>query len=299
MCAGAASDAGDSRDRRGMIALDAILSDMSNEAKALAGRRAIVTGASAGIGEACVRRLAALGAMVVVNARRRERLESLIGEIERAGGRAAPVAGDCCADDVIERMLDAAEGILGEDGRDARPTDQTTHGADLVVINAGRGLAGSVLTSDPSQWEAMTRTNLIAAAKLLRASAERMLRRSEVLTEQPRDIVIIGSNVGKNVSPFSSMYGATKFAVGALAEGARRELGPKGIRVTLICPGIVTTEFQHVAGYSDELLGSFRERFDPLLTGDDIARLVAFIASQPAHVHVNDVMIRPTRQDYP
>jgi len=168
-----------------------------------------------------------------------------------------------------------------------------------VVINAGRGLAGSALTSDPTQWEEMIRTNLTAAARLLRMSAERMLGASDTPDGPPRDIIVIGSNVGKHVSPFSSMYGSTKFAVGALAEAARRELGPHGIRVSLVCPGIVSTEFQEVAGYTADLQQSFRDTFAPLLDADDVARVIAFIAQQPPHVHINDVVLRPTRQDYP
>lgn len=252
----------------------------------LSNRTAVVTGASAGIGEACARTLASQGAAVIVNARRQERLDALVNEINSAGDRAAAVAGDCADPDVIQAMLDGAESLSGKP-------------ADLVVVNAGRGLAGSVLTSDTSQWDEMIRTNVAAAALLVRASAERMLATSDTLTEQPRDIVLIGSNVGKHVSPFSSMYGSTKFAVGAIAEGARRELGPKGIRVSLVCPGIVTTEFQAVAGYTDELQQGFADKFAPLLQGDDIARTIAFIAALPAHVHINDVVIRPTRQDYP
>lgn len=260
----------------------------------LRGRVAVVTGASAGIGRATALHLASLGAAVAVNARRADRLSELVAEIENIGGRAVAVAGDCADGAVVGAMLDAAGAMaIDAHGRDARAT------ADLVVINAGRGLAGSALTSDPSQWDEMIRTNLTAAALMLRKATERMLAESDTLTERPRDIIVIGSNVGKHVSPFSSMYGSTKFAVGALAEAARRELGPKGVRVSLVCPGIVTTEFQHVAGYTDDLQRSFRDKFAPLLAAEDVARVIAFIASQPPGVHINDVTLRPTRQDYP
>ena len=95
------------------------------------------------------------------------------------------------------------------------------------------------------------------------------------------------------------MYGSTKFGVHGLTEGARRELGPKGIRVSLIEPGFVKSEFQGVAGYDPRWVDGVFEKFGPVLAGADIARVVSFIASQPPHVHVNDVMLRPTRQDYP
>lgn len=254
----------------------------------LSGRIAVVTGASAGIGEAIARDLANHGARVVVNARRVERLDALVRDIERASGSAVACAGDCADEAVVQAMLDLARERFGGE-------------VDLVVANAGRGLAGSVCASDPSQWDEMLRTNILGVALLVRGAAERMARdgeRADALT-QARDIVILGSNVGRHVSPFSSMYGSTKFAVGAIAEGARRELGPKGVRVTLICPGIVRSEFQQVAGYSPEWARDFFGRFAPVLEPEDVARLTRFIVEQPPHVHVNDVVIRPTKQDYP
>lgn len=260
----------------------------------LSGRVAIVTGASAGIGEAVARELAGSGAKVVINARRAERLEALKSSIEaeHGEGRVAVAAGDCADDGVIGSMFDAAETAFGR-------------AADLVVVNAGRGLAGSVVTSDKAEWEDVVRTNLLGAASLMRAAAERMTAdRAEVSgggdwTEKPRDIVVLGSSVGRNVSPFSSMYGSTKFAVHSLAEALRREIGPRGVRVTLVEPAVVVSEFQQVAGYTDELVGGFVEKFGPLLVPGDIARAIGFVASQPAHVHVSDIMVRPTRQEYP
>jgi NADP-dependent 3-hydroxy acid dehydrogenase YdfG len=113
------------------------------------------------------------------------------------------------------------------------------------------------------------------------------------------DIVIVGSVVGRNVSPFSAVYGSTKFAVHALAEGLRREVGPKGIRVSLVEPGIVLSGFQAAANYSDEMVQGFEDRWGPLLIGDDVANAIHYIVTQPPHVHISDIMIRPTRQDYP
>ncbi len=257
----------------------------------LAGRIGLVTGASAGIGEAILRSLVAAGCGVVANARRESRLAELAAEI---GPRVASAAGDCADDAVITRMLDTARDAFGGRSKDA----------DLIVVNAGRGLNGSVMTSDTSQWEEMIRTNLLGAAKLIRAAGHRMLKATEglagpALVGSPRDIIVIGSTVGRHVSPFSSMYGSTKFGLHGLVEGARRELGPKGIRVTLIEPGFVESEFQGVAGYDPKWVAEVFARIGPVLQPDDVARLVTFVASQPPQVHVNDIMIRPTRQDYP
>lgn len=264
--------------------------------KVLTNRIAVVTGASAGIGRAIALRLAAAGAAVVINARRAERLSELCRAIADAGGRAVSVAGDAADPAVIARMLDGARERFGRD-------------ACLVVINAGRGLAGGPITSDETQWEEMIRTNLTGAARLLRAGAERLKKlpspapgpdgsTGEWLA-RPRDIILISSSVGRNVSPFSSMYGSTKFALSALAEGARRELAPAGVRVSTIHPAVVRSEFQQIAGYDPAKFGQFMESIGPVLEPEDIARSVEFIAAQPAHVSVNDIMIRPVRQDYP
>ena len=117
--------------------------------------------------------------------------------------------------------------------------------------------------------------------------------------EQALDIVVIGSVVGRHISPFSAVYGATKFAVHSLTEGLRREVGPKGIRVSLVEPGIVISGFQDAANYGDALVQQFNDKWGPLLQSNDVANAVHFIVAQPAHVHISDIMIRPTKQDYP
>lgn len=256
----------------------------------LSGRVGVISGASAGIGRAIARELASRGARVVVNGRRADRLREVASEIGEE--RCEVVVGDAADPTVVEAMLDAPLGRFGSE-------------ADLVVVNAGRGLAGSVTTSDVAMWEEMVRTNLIGAALLMRAAAARLVAlapdpsRSRAWLDRPRDIVVLGSNVGRHISPFSSMYGGTKFAVNSLAEALRREVGPRGVRVSLIEPGVVRSEFQQVAGYDPKGFGEFMERIGPVLEPEDVARLVAFIVSQAAHVHINDVVIRSVRQDYP
>lgn len=257
------------------------------------GRVVVVTGASAGIGEATARELLGRGARVVLNARRRERLDALAAEFNAGAEepRAVGVAGDAADDATITAMLDAAKNSFGAE-------------ADAVIVNAGRGLSGSLTTSDPSQWETMIRTNLLGAARLMRAAAQRMVRAIESDGENawrrgPHDLVVLGSTVGRHISPFSSMYGSTKFAVHSLAEALRREIGPRGVRVTTIEPGIVRSEFQGAAGYDRATFGAFMEKIGPVLEPPDVARTIAFVLEQPPHVHICDVMLRPTRQEYP
>lgn len=257
----------------------------------LAGRVAVVTGASAGIGRAVVRDLVTGGANVVINARRADRLEALREELHKEFGsdRVVVVAGDAGDADVIDAVLDAAQGSFGSE-------------ADLVVVNAGRGLSGSVLSSEVDQWEEMIRTNIQGAALLMRRAAKRMLADIEARGDwlkHPHDLVVLGSTVGRHISPFSSMYGSTKFAVNSLAEALRREIGPSGVRVSLIEPGIVKSEFQQVAGYDPEAFSKIMDRVGPVLEGEDIARAIRCIVSQPAHVAIGDLVIRSTRQDYP
>lgn len=271
----------------------------------LSDRIAIITGASAGIGEAIARSFAGAGARVVINARRADRLETLAAEL---GGpsRAALVAGDATEPAVIEECFNVARDRFG--GKDRRE-------ADLVIVNAGRGLRGSVYNSDPSKWEDIYKVNLLGAARMLRAAAERMAGAVPVVQgppvdgppprppadwqQRPRDIVVLGSTVGRHVSPFSSLYGSAKAGVHMLAESLRRLMAPRGIRISLLEPGIVRSEFQEAAGYDAASFGQFMDSISPVLTPDDIARTVLFMVSQPAWVCINDVMIRPTRQEYP
>ncbi|HUW76236.1 MAG TPA: SDR family oxidoreductase [Gallionella sp.] len=247
-------------------------------------RIAIITGATSGIGEATARTFAANGYGVVGNGRNAVKLRALEQEM---GPAFVGVAGDASDDAVLESLFVAANERFGK-------------AADIVVANAGRGLGGSVKDADLSQFEEMLKLNVTGALVLLQKSAKKMAdEQASSYPKQARDIVIIGSVVGRHISPFSAVYGATKFAVHALAEGLRRELGPKGIRVSLVEPGIVVSGFQEGAGYGDDMVRNFDEKFGPLLHGVDVANAINYIVAQPPHVHISDIMVRPTRQDYP
>ena len=253
--------------------------------KLLAGRVAVVTGASAGIGRATAMALAEAGAAVVINARRAEKLNEAAAEIEKAGGRALAVTGDATKAGDLATLLARAENFSAQVGRNGR--------IDVVVVNAGRGLAGGLLTSDEKQWREMYEINVLAAAALMRRAGEIMVRQGG------GDIVVLGSVSGYNISPFSGFYGSTKFAIAGMAEAFRREVNAKGVRVSVIKPAIVESEFQEVAGYTRENFFKGVERFGKLLAAGDVAEAIVFVVSRPAHVHVNELIIRPTGQDYP
>jgi NADP-dependent 3-hydroxy acid dehydrogenase YdfG len=247
-------------------------------------RIAIVTGATSGIGEATVRKFIAEGYAVVGNGRNYQKLAELEQEL---GLAFCGIAGDASDQKIIDVLFNMAHQRFGKT-------------ADIIIANAGRGLGGSVKDADIAEFENVLKINVTGTLALLQKAAKQMLDHQQIdYPTATADIVIIGSVVGRHISPFSAVYGATKFAVHSLAEGLRRELGPKGIRVSLVEPGLVLSGFQAEAGYSDELVQSFKDKFGPLLIGEDVANTIHFIVSQPPHVHISDIMVRPTRQDYP
>jgi NADP-dependent 3-hydroxy acid dehydrogenase YdfG len=247
-------------------------------------RIAIVTGTTSGIGEATMRKFVAAGFGVVGNGRNAEKLAAL----ESALGFAfCGVAGNATDSAVVNQLFETAKERFGRE-------------ADVVVANAGRGLGGSVLDADLSHFEDVLKINVTGALALIQKAAQKMVdMQQDVYPKSAADIVIIGSVVGRHISPFSAVYGASKFAVHSLAEALRRDVGPKGVRVSLVEPGAVASGFQAAAGYSDEMVDSFHEKFGPLLIGDDIANAVLHIVTQPPHVHISDIVVRPTRQAYP
>ncbi|HQU17043.1 MAG: short-chain dehydrogenase [Chromatiales bacterium 21-64-14] len=247
-------------------------------------RIAIVTGATSGIGEATARKFIASGFGVVGNGRNAIRLSALEKEF---GTAFRGVAGDASDGAVLDKLFVSAGDHFGKT-------------ADIVVANAGSGLGGSVKDADLSGFENLLKINVTGTLALLQKAAQKMVAAQQnTYPNSAADIVIIGSVVGRHISPFSAVYGASKFAVHALAEGLRREVGTKGVRVSLVEPGIVLSGFQAGAGYTDEMVQSFEDKFGPLLVGDDVANAIHFIVTQPPHVHISDIMVRPTRQDYP
>jgi NADP-dependent 3-hydroxy acid dehydrogenase YdfG len=223
----------------------------------------LVTGASSGIGEAIARGAAAGGHRVVLAARSADRIAAIAGEL---GGpeRALAVACDVTEWDQVAALAGEAVRAFG--------------GIDVVVANAGFGAKRGFLAESPDFWRAMVLTNVYGAAITVRATFEQLRARRGHL-------FLMGSVAGRKVPP-GSVYGATKWAVTAMAEAARQELHGSGARVTLVSPGTVETPFY------DEPVGGEQ------LTADDVARAVLFAMDQPPHVDVNEILIRPTVQGF-
>jgi NADP-dependent 3-hydroxy acid dehydrogenase YdfG len=247
-------------------------------------RIAIVTGATSGVGEAVSRRFVAAGFGVVGNGRNAAKLVELEDEL---GSAFRGVAGDV-ADKSVTKQLFAA------------PARHFGAQASILIANAGRGLGGSVKDGDLSQFDELLKTNVIAVASHMQRAAQDMADvQQSGFPRSAADIVVIGSVVGHHISPFSAIYGATKFAVHSLTEALRREIGPKGVRVSLVEPGIVVSGFQAAAGYGDEMVKNFSDKLGPLLVPAEVADAIYFVVSQPPHVHISNITVRPTRQDYP
>ncbi|KRH78261.1 putative oxidoreductase [Ferrovum sp. JA12] len=247
-------------------------------------RVVLITGVSSGIGQATAELLIKEGHRVIGDARSQDKLTALSQSL---GKNFIGVSGDASDDKHLEDMFNTA-------------LNHFKAPVDAVIVNAGRGLSGSVKDADLSQFDAILKLNVSGAAQLLQQAARRMVDvQSAHFPHRAADIVVIGSVVGRHISPFGATYSATKFAVHCLTESLRREIGPKGVRVTLIEPGVVVSGFQEAAGYKDDVTDIFNEKFGPLLQPIDIANTIVFSLNQPPHIHVSNIMVRPTRQDYP
>lgn len=236
---------------------------------ALADQVVIVTGASSGIGAACARRLARAGARVVLTARRGDRLEALARELDPSGSRVLAVAGDLTAPADRERLVGAAQERFGR--------------IDALVNNAGYGTRGPVERVPVDLIRRNFETNLFALVALTQLVLPAMRdRRSGA-------IVNIGSVAGRIARPLSSVYDATKHALEAVTDGLRGELKPFGVRVALVRPGFILTEFVEAASAASKeviddagpyapYLAGFRLGYDRLRriagTPDDVARCV-------------------------
>jgi NADP-dependent 3-hydroxy acid dehydrogenase YdfG len=242
------------------------------------GRTAIVTGASSGIGRAVALNLSRHGMRVTVAARRADRLAELAGEIERAGGEVLAAPAD---------MRDEGQ-ILDLFGR----TRARFGGVDVLVNNAGLGRKAPLLSSATEPWREMLEVNVLALCICTREAVKDMQARGA-----EGHVIHISSMAGHRIPPNSGVYAATKHGVRALTEALRMELhdAKSAVRVTSISPGYVETGFAAIFHGSEEVGRQTYQRLK-VLQAEDIAEAVVYALSQPAHVQVHDILLRPREQ---
>ncbi|MFC3212519.1 SDR family oxidoreductase [Planomicrobium okeanokoites] len=240
-------------------------------------KTAIITGASSGIGQAAAKELANKGFSVMLAARREERLVELKKEIEDAGGRAAYKVTDVTS---AEEMKALAEATIEQFGQ-----------IDVLLNNAGLMPLSFMNKLKIDEWDRMVDVNIKGVLYGIAAVLPHMEERKE------GHIINVSSVAGHDVTKGSAVYSGTKFAVRAITEGLRQELDPAmNIRATIVSPGAVATELTETITDKDILSAFSNGPSMEFLQAEDIARAIGYAVEQPAHVDVNEILIRPRQQ---
>lgn len=239
----------------------------------LTGKVAVVTGASSGIGAAASRALAAEGVQVILAARSVDRLQALAQEI---GKSALVVPTDVGDEAAVAHLFTEVQQRFG--------------GLDLLFNNAGIGYGGDFVNGKTEEWRATIDANLYGVLFCTRQAIPLMRGRQGAM------IATVSSVGGRHGIAGFAVYNATKFAVVGLHDALRKELGSEGIRVSLIEPGAVYTNW----GFNipKEELKARRDKLDALKP-EDIAHALVYAFAQPANVNPQEILIMPTRQTYP
>jgi NADP-dependent 3-hydroxy acid dehydrogenase YdfG len=251
---------------------------MSDAGRPLSGRVALVTGASSGIGEATALALAQAGAAVAVGARRADRLEALAAKLRDDGAR------------VLTLDLDVTDEAACRDA--VARTRAELGGLDVLVNNAGVMLLGTIVGADVEDWRRMLSTNVLGLMYLTHAAIDGMVEQGS------GDVVNISSVAGRTARKGAGVYNASKWAVNAFSESLRQEVTTRGVRVSLVEPGAVATELTDHITQADakadvqRMVGGMTP-----LQAEDVARAIVYVVSQPPHVAVNEVLVRPTDQE--
>ena len=244
----------------------------------IADKVVVITGASSGLGESMARLLAAKGARVVLGARRKDRIDALVEDINAGGGRALGFQADVTERREVEALV---SGALGAYDR-----------IDVIVNNAGIMPIAPMAALKVEEWDRMIDVNIKGLLYGVAAVLPIMQRQNQ------GHIINIASVLGfKVLAPGGTVYSATKFAVRALTEGLRIELKADNIRSTMISPGVVATELPESS--SEEATRSkLRDLYKIAIPADSIARAVAYAIEQPTEVEIDEIVIRPTAQEF-
>ena len=236
----------------------------------------VITGASSGLGEAAARLLAKNGAKFVLGARRIDRLQALAKELSL--GPDAVVQTDVTVRDQVKRLVDRAV---------------QSHGRiDVIINNAGLMPSSRLERLHVDEWDRMIDVNIKGVLYGVAAALPHMI------AQKSGHIINVSSVAGHKVGPGGAVYAATKHAVRALSEGLRQEVKPYNIRTTVISPGAVATELPDSVTDADASARVHKFYADVAIPADSFARAVAFAISQPEDVDINEILFRPTRQEY-
>ncbi|WP_414445334.1 SDR family oxidoreductase [Burkholderia sp. 22PA0106] len=237
----------------------------------------VITGASSGLGEAAARRLAADGARIVLGARRIERLDALVAELKAHGAEALAVATDVTQRDEVQRLVDTAVASFGR--------------IDVLINNAGLMPHSPLERGKTDDWDRMIDVNLKGVLYGIAAALPHMQ------AQKSGHLINVASVAAHKVRPGSAVYAATKAAVRMLSEGLRQEVKPYGIRTTVISPGAIDTELPDSITEAD-IAAAVREFYGIALPAESFANLVAYVIGAPEDVDINEVVFRPTRQEF-
>jgi NADP-dependent 3-hydroxy acid dehydrogenase YdfG len=248
----------------------------------LKGTVALVTGASSGIGHATARALAELGATVAVVARRKDRLDALVSDIESGGGKALAIGSD-----ITDRA--SAEAAV-------RQTVEHFGRLDILVNNAGVMNLGPVIENAIEDWEQMIALNQRALLYMTKAALPHLQTAAENDIRRVADIVNISSYAGRVASSNFAVYNMTKFGVNGFTEALRQELGSGHIRVGIVEPGAVKTELND--RHKGAIRGDIEAFFASIeaLDAEDIADGIAYMVTRPRHAAIGEMWIMPTEQ---
>ena len=238
----------------------------------------VITGASSGIGETTAKLLAGYGAKVVLGARRKDRIDAVVQEISAAGGKAIGFAVDVTKRAEVEALIKGAVDSLGR--------------IDVVVNNAGIMLIAPIDAFKVEEWDQEIDVNIKGVLYGVAAALPQMQK------QKSGHIINLASVFGiKMFAPGATVYCATKSAVRALTEGLRMELHSENIRCTMISPGAVATELPESSS-EEATRKNLREFYKMAIPANSIASAIAYAIQQPAEVEIDEVVVRPTAQDF-
>jgi NADP-dependent 3-hydroxy acid dehydrogenase YdfG len=240
------------------------------------GKVVVITGASSGLGEAAARLLAKEGAKLVLGARRLDRLGALAAGLSL--GKDAILATDVTDVAQVRRLVDHAVKVHGR--------------VDVIINNAGLMPHSPLERGKVEDWDRMIDVNIKGVLYGIAAALPHMK------TQKSGHIINVSSVAGHKVGPGGAVYAATKHAVRVISEGLRQEVKPYNIRTTIVSPGAVATELPDSVTEPDVAEG-VRALYDQVaIPADSFARTVVFAISQPDEVDINEILFRPTAQEY-